>query len=353
MYFERRNQLNTEYHKQAILNYFEKVDVPEGVYLSGGALTSMFSGQPVHDLDVYFRSSEALSQFLENNELFIQSATDKALTCTIRTAQYSSVTIQCIYFDYFEKAEDIFESFDFTVNMAAFDFDTETFVFHDEFFKDLAMKKLVFNPKTCFPIVSMMRTQKYIKRGYTISNKDFRKIILEVNKLDLSTKENFIKQIGGMYSNAALVELLFWPEDKVFDIDEAIEIVSAAMETKPTINFAEARKSEETDRRMFVEKQYMINHLDPEDNSDFKTEPYFVQKGKDWKDTKLLSMNSKNQLEIMYFKDCHSYAEGDCAIVHMMLYPQNHDPLLKQLESMIKQGQGFNNIQENPDYIPY
>lgn len=28
-------------------------------------------------------------------------------------------------------------------------------------------------------------------------------------------------------------------------------------------------------------------------------------------------------------------------ILHMMLYPQNHDHLLKQLESMIKQGQGF------------
>lgn len=341
--------MNTEYHKQAILNYFEKVDVPEGVYLSGGALTSMFSGQPVHDLDVYFRSSEALSQFLENNELFIQSATDKALTCTIRTAQYSSVTIQCIYFDYFEKAEDIFESFDFTVNMAAFDFDTKTFVFHDEFFKDLAMKKLVFNPKTCFPIVSMMRTQKYIKRGYTISNKDFRKIIFEVNKLDLSTKENFIKQIGGMYSNAALVELLFWPEDKEFDVDEAMEIVSAAMETKPTINFAEAHKYEETDKRMFVEKQYMIKHLDPEDNSDFKTEHYVVQKGKDWKDTKLLSMNSKNKLETMYFKGCHSYAEGGCAIVHMMLYPQNHDPLLESLSQMLQEGSGFESKNKNKD----
>src|SRR5574343_880957 len=106
--------MDLNYHKHAIENYFKDIEIPEGVVLAGCALTSMFSGQPVNDLDVYFRSSEALSQFLENNELFIQSATDKALTCTIRTAQYSSVTIKCIYFAYFEKAEDIFESFDFT-----------------------------------------------------------------------------------------------------------------------------------------------------------------------------------------------------------------------------------------------
>ncbi|MGL5014698.1 MAG: hypothetical protein ACRC6V_10465 [Bacteroidales bacterium] len=343
--------MNLDYHKNAIKNYFEKVDIPEGVVLAGGALTSMFSGQPVNDLDMYFSSPKALSEFLDWNELFIQSATDKALTCTIRTAQYSSVTIQCIYFDYFEKAEDIFESFDFSVNMAAYDFDSGEFVFHPEFFKDLAMKKLVFNPKTCFPIVSMMRTQKYIKRGYTISNKDFRKIILEINKLDLSSKGNFIKQIGGMYSNVALVELLFWPEDREFDIDEAMEIVSKAMETAPTINFSEARKFEEVDKRMYVPKEYMIKHLDPSKNSEFKTEPYVVEQGKDWKSIKLYSMTQKGKLEHMHMVG--HFAEGSLAILHMMLYPQNHDPLLKQLESMIKQGQGFNNIQENPDYVPY
>lgn len=40
-----RIKLNLDYHKNAIKNYFEKVDMPEGVYLAGGALTSMFRGQ--------------------------------------------------------------------------------------------------------------------------------------------------------------------------------------------------------------------------------------------------------------------------------------------------------------------
>lgn len=343
--------MNTEYYKKAIQNYFEKVDIPEGVYLAGGALTSMFSGQAINDLDCYFSSPKALSEFLDNNSIYIQSATDKALTCTITTSRYSSVTLQCIYFDYFEKAEDIFDSFDFTVNMAAFDFDSEEFVFHPEFFKDLASKKLVFNPKTCFPIVSMMRTQKYIKRGYSISNKDFRKIILEVNKLDLSTKDNFIKQIGGMYSNVALVELLFWPEDKEFNIDEAMEIVSKAMETDPCLNFADSKRYDETDKRMYVPKQYMIKHLNTDNNDSFKTESYYIERGKDWKNIRLLHMNKKSELDLMHMVG--NFAVGSLAILHMMLYPQNHDPFLKSLESMIVKGKGFNNTQENPDYVPY
>lgn len=332
--------MNLDYYKSAIKNYFEKVDIPEGVHLAGGALTSIFSGVGIHDLDVYFRSPKALSEFLDNNSIYIQSATNKALTCTITTSRYSSVTLQCIYFDYFEKAGDIFDSFDFTVNMAAYDFDSDEFVFHPEFFKDLAMKKLVFNPKTCFPIVSMMRTQKYIKRGYSIANKDFRKIVLEVNKLDLSTKDNFIKQIGGMYSNVALVELLFWPEDKEFDIDEAMEIVSKAMETEPALNFADSKRYEDSDKRMYVPKQYMIKHLDPDNNDSFKTEQYYIERGKDWQDIKLLNMNKNGELGTMYVVG--DWATGALAILHMMLYPLNHDPLLKSLEIMIKKGQGFN-----------
>lgn len=337
--------MNLDYYKSAIKNYFEKVDTPEGVYLAGGALTSIFSGVGINDLDVYFRSPKALSEFLDNNSIYIQSATDKALTCTISTSKYSTVTLQCIYFDYFERAEDIFDSFDFTVNMAAYDFDSDEFVFHPEFFKDLAMKKLVFNPKTCFPIVSMMRSQKYIKRGYSIANKDFRKIILEVNKLDLSTKDNFIKQIGGMYSNVALVELLFWPEGKEFDSDGAMEIVSKAMETEPALNFADSKRYEDIDKRMYVPKEYIIQHLNHDSDSKFKTEPYYIERGQDWKKIRLLHMNSKGELDLMHMVG--NYAEGALAILHMMLYPKNHDPLLKSLESMIKRGQGFANNQND------
>ena len=38
---------------------------------------------------------------------------------------------------------------------------------------------------------------------------------------------------------------------------------------------------------------------------------------------------------------------------HILLYKEMYDPLIKSLNNMIKQGQGFNNVQENLDYDPF
>lgn len=41
------------------------------------------------------------------------------------------------------------------------------------------------------------------------------------------------------------------------------------------------------------------------------------------------------------------------AKAHILLYKEMYDPLIKSLNSMIKQGQGFNSTQENKDYEPF
>lgn len=41
------------------------------------------------------------------------------------------------------------------------------------------------------------------------------------------------------------------------------------------------------------------------------------------------------------------------AKAHILLYKDMYDPLLKSLNSMIKQGQGFNSAKENKDYDPF
>ena len=57
--------------------------------------------------------------------------------------------------------------------MGAFDCGKGEFVFHDDFFKDIAQRRLCVNPSTSFPIISLLRIDKYKQRGYQISRKDF------------------------------------------------------------------------------------------------------------------------------------------------------------------------------------
>src|SRR5690606_3144507 len=76
---------------------------------------------------------------------------------------------QLMWFKYFNTAQDIFNSFDFTVCMGAFDFETEEFIFHPDFFKHNSQRYLKFNTGTDFPVMSLLRVDKYRQKGYDIS----------------------------------------------------------------------------------------------------------------------------------------------------------------------------------------
>lgn len=362
--------MNLDYYKQAIKNCFNDIEMPKsGVYLAGGAITSIFSGQAINDLDLYFDSAKTLAQFIDDNSPFIVSCTDKAATLTINTSRYSYRTIQCIYFDYFDNPQQIFDSFDFSINTGCYVFETEEFVFGEDFFKDLALKRLSFNPKTAFPLVSLLRINKYLSRGYKISTGEMRKLGFTVAKLDLSTKEEFIKHLGGMYSLTALLEIMLWPENEAFDSDKALELVSKAMETDPVLNFDDAPKRQELEMTTSVPYEYLVSCLkdDPDDVKfqEFKQQSYTFEFDKSkasaadkMQDIRLLTFDSKlNILSNMKFNQHDLFSsfnrmEGPLAILHMMLFPQNYDPHLKDLVKMLKSSEGFGKDNDG-DNIPY
>ena len=139
------------------------------VVLAGGAITSIFSGAEINDFDLYFTDKEGLSRlvaevfgvseegYISPFDLIAKFATNRSLLCIDK---YSKNKLQFIHYKVFKDAHDIFNSFDFEHVMGAFDFATEEFVFHDNFFKSLAQRNIVFNPNTDFPIVSLTRVQK-------------------------------------------------------------------------------------------------------------------------------------------------------------------------------------------------
>lgn len=164
--------------------------------IAGGAILSLFSNTEINDIDVYFRNKNDLADML-NNEMegqWIVAYTKKAFLF-----KYEGIKVQTIYFRYFDSPEEIFDSFDFTVCMGAFDFKQEEFVLHKDFLRHNVSKTLKFNENTAYPIVSAIRVDKYKKKGFYISKVEYIKIILTIMNLKIDTYEELKEQMGGMY----------------------------------------------------------------------------------------------------------------------------------------------------------
>ncbi|PIH59054.1 hypothetical protein [Paenibacillus sp. LK1] len=193
-------------------------------YIAGGTITSIFSNNPVNDIDLYFRDEESLAELIEeiydDSNDWVNALTSKALLVRVDDKE-----IQMIHFKYFERAEDIFNTFDYTVCMGAFDFETEQFVLHEDFLKHNAQRILKFNKNTDFPIVSLLRVQKYKDKGYNISKPEFLRVALSCMELCITNTDELKQHLGGMYgiNYDKLVEL---EEGEAFSLSKIIDKIA-------------------------------------------------------------------------------------------------------------------------------
>lgn len=199
---------------------------PKNSFIAGGALTSIFTGQPINDVDLYFKTKEAFMDAVRaayGEGLWCVAATDRAVTFA-----YGEDIIQLMLFDFFDTAEAIFSAFDFTACMAAYDVDRETFVFHPDFFKHNAQRHLSFHSGTRYPFGSLLRTIKYRERGYKLGRGDLLRIALCCHGVSLESWDDLAAAIGGQYGERVLLET-----DQPFSVAAAIELLSSAEFTVP------------------------------------------------------------------------------------------------------------------------
>lgn len=205
------------------------IDTFKGSYLAGGAILSMATKTNISDYDIYPKSNEALLDILyylmDDSDWFIVNITDKAIT--FKTNSFINdkgdrLIIQIMTYDTFETPEKIFEHFDFSVCMAAFDYDTEKYIFHENFYPDIASKTIRFNPKTKYPLNSILRIQKYKEKGYYTSKPELLKMILtSIQKGMPNSWEELEKEIGGTYGK----EITLNASDKECTYENIIEIL--------------------------------------------------------------------------------------------------------------------------------
>lgn len=173
-------------------------------YIAGGSITSIFSKTEINDFDIYFKSKEDLFNCLINEfeGEYIVHVSKKAITFKI-----NDIVVQFIFMNYYEKPEDIFTDFDFTICMGIYDIQKDKFILHEDFLKDIAKKEIVFNPTTAFPLISGLRVKKYIEKGFNINNTELIKIILAINELSIKSYDDIEKHLGGMYGEDIMSEI--------------------------------------------------------------------------------------------------------------------------------------------------
>lgn len=223
------SKIETRFEKNKLYNYLgeDLVNTLKGYdcYIAGGLVTSLFTGNKINDVDVYFKKEEDALAFVEdmwNNGRYIASHTKKATLFQWKNDNDKDVNVQVIHFKYFKTPQDIFDTFDFTICSGAFDFETEEFFLHKDFLKHNAQRILRFNKGTDFPLMSLLRIQKYITKNYTISKSEIMRIAMTCMNLEISSYEELKDQLGGLYGESydKMFEDL---SDEEFSLEKAID----------------------------------------------------------------------------------------------------------------------------------
>jgi len=198
-------------------------------FVAGGAILSAVTKTEPADYDIYPKSRKAaidnIFYLMDEESCFILNISDRAVTLKSNIAKNTldeRVIVQVMMFDEFKTSDQIFEFFDFTVCMGAWDCDSKEYIFHPDFFVDVASKTLRFNPKTRYPLNSMMRIGKYRAKGFVLPSSEMIRMSLTLMQSKLPTSwEELESVIGGTYGRQAK---LYMVEDVEFSIEAAIQL---------------------------------------------------------------------------------------------------------------------------------
>lgn len=191
--------------------------LPGDAFIAGGALTSVFTRREIKDVDIYFRSEESFRSAVESayaDELWCVAATDRAVTFVD-----GSCVVQLMCFDWFDSPVAIFDAFDFTACMAAYDIQAQEFVFHESFLKHAAQRHLSFHSGTRYPFGSLLRVLKYQSKGYSIGQGDLLRVALCCHRTPLNSWEDLAKAIGGQYGERVNLD-----DGRPFSIEAALTL---------------------------------------------------------------------------------------------------------------------------------
>jgi hypothetical protein len=138
------------------------------VVIAGGCIRDSLFGQEFNDIDIFGLTKDDLDLFIKMNLTKGHGYKLVYFNDNLRTYRKGKIKVQIIYREY-EKLTDVIDSFDFTV--CQFMYDGDKIICNPSSMMDVYHKRIVINHiNPLFVLDTFRRTQKYIKKGYSICN---------------------------------------------------------------------------------------------------------------------------------------------------------------------------------------
>lgn len=246
--------------------------IKESTIITGGALVSLLNGEKPNDYDIYFKDKESvlkIAQYYakkwnethqdrslveikeesERIQCFIQSegAVIEEDDSTIETEPFIEETeeeqkqekpkyrpkyfstnaislsdsIQ-IVIRFYGDVNEIHKNYDFVHCTCSYDYKNNKVNLPSEALEAIINKELIYVGSK-YPLCSIIRTRKFLNRGYTINAGQYLKMALQLNELDLKDLNVFKDQLTGVdsvyFSQAINAIARKQEEDNNFKID--------------------------------------------------------------------------------------------------------------------------------------
>ena len=202
-------------------------------FLAGGAVRSVFTSEPIKDFDFFFPSRTAFDTCLE--ELRIN---DKSPTFSTTDTAWTHVDDDGDCYQFicasFGTPESVIRRFDFTCCMGAWNPKSEEFLLDPLFLKHCSQRRLIFNVATEYPICSLWRAFKFVKRGWKLPATEAIKMALRIHDLNISDRAELKRQLLGIDTLflKELTDALAEGGELKYDFLEAIKMVGDLADQK-------------------------------------------------------------------------------------------------------------------------
>lgn len=224
--------------KQMLLEFLELADkqiykaINNKVYFAGGCIPSLLENTYVSDYDIFFNTKKDLDKFVETVKDPIHHAAlfDAAYDHNIKLIE-SDNAITLAFSNKEGKQTDAFQiiiknhidlnslniNFDFDHLCGFFYFDQDILHVPDKIYRLVHTKELVYT-RSKYPISTLLRVRKYIKKGWTIDINNMLKILLDCH-VELLKGNKIIKQ--DRETIVEYIESYFNHDDDMYDNEKS------------------------------------------------------------------------------------------------------------------------------------
>lgn len=193
-------------------------DISKNVIVTGGCIASMLIREKVNDYDIYFRTNELSERVFEyykgkttlhekNMPYRPEDIEDDCIEDDENIKKYepvfftkNAITLtgkMQIVMRFYGEPDEIHDNFDFIHCMNYWDSKDGKTILRKDALEALLTRELTY-VGSLFPLCSIIRTRKFIQRGWTVNAGQYVKMAMQLNELDLTDIEVLKEQLIGV-----------------------------------------------------------------------------------------------------------------------------------------------------------